>query len=220
MSDIFREVDDELRQDKMRKFWNKHGWLIVIGALSIVLSVAGVRGYQSWDRMQSGGAGADFVNAIDLLNGEDASEGRALLEKMSHGSYENYPVLAKIRNAAALNKLGAREDAIMAYDAVVGDQDIDPILRDVARIRAAFILVDTASPDEMRERIMDLAKAENPWRHSARELIALSYYRIGAYADADKEYDRLMSDLAVPVGPRGRAEMMRALIAPHLASPG
>ena len=94
------------------------------------------------------------------------------------------------------------------------------MLRDVARVRAALILVDTAPAQEIQDRLGDLADADGPWRHSAREVIALSLYRAGDHAGADAEYDRIMADAATPVGLRGRAEMMRALIAPHLAAAG
>ena len=217
MSDIFREVDEELRQDRLQAFWKKHGWLIVIAAAGIVLGVAGARFYQSWDRAQSGEAGAKYSEAIQLLREDDRSSGLAALDELSQDSYAEYPTLARLRSASAMVEAGDGKAAVDAFDAVAADEGVDPILRDLARIRAAFVLVDEATPDEIQRRLEPLTEIEGPWRHSARELIALSLYRAGNYAEADAEYDRVMSDPAVPVGPRGRAEMMRALIAPHLA---
>ena len=218
MSDIFREVDEELRQDRLQAFWRKHGWLIVIAAAGIVLGVAGARFYQSWDLARSGEAGAKYSEAIQQLREDDRSSGLATLKELSQDSYAHYPTLAQLRSASAMVEAGDEIAAVAAFDAVAADDGVDQILRDLARIRAAFILVDDAAPDEIKRRLEPLTETEGPWRHSARELIALSLYRAGDYAEADGEYDRVMSDPAVPVGPRGRAEMMRALIAPHLAT--
>ena len=218
MSDIFREVDEELRQDRLREFWSKHGWLIIIMAAGIVLGVAGARGYQAWDRARSGEAGAKYSEAIQLLRDDDRTSGIAALDELSEDSYAQYPTLAKMRKASALVDAGEGKAAVAIFDSVAADESVDQILRDLARIRAAFVLVDEATPDEIKQRLTSLTEVDAPWRHSARELIALSLYRAGDYAEADAEYDRLMSDPAVPVGPRGRTEMMRALIAPHLAA--
>ena len=218
MSDIFREVDEELRQDRLRAIWKQHGWLIIIAALGIVLGVAGTRFYQAWDSSCAGEAGARFSQAIEMLDADDRAAGRAILDEMSADSYASYPALAQIRAAAALAQSGDAEAAVAGFEAAAANDGIDPILRDLARIRAAFILIDSAPPEEIKRRLDPLTQAEGPWRHSARELIALSLYRAGKYAEADAEFDRVMSDPAAPVGPRGRAEMMRALIAPHLKS--
>ena len=220
MSDIFREVDEELRQDKLRALWKKHGLSIIIFAAAIVVGVAGMRGYQAWDRSQAGADGARFSRAIELLREGEREEGRAILAELAADSYANYPVMARMREAAAFAEAGERDAAVAAYDAVAGDGGVDQMLRDVARVRAALILVDSAAPDEIQDRLGDLAESEGSWHHSARELIALSLYRAGDHAAADAEYDRIMADPAAPVGLRGRAEMMRALIAPHLATAG
>ncbi len=217
MSDIFREVNEELRQDRLQAFWKKHGWLIVIAAAGIVLGVAGARFHQSWDRAQSAEAGAKFSEAIQLLRDDDRVSGLAVLDGLSQDSYAQYPILARLRKASALVDEGDSRAAVEAFDAVAADEDVDQLLRDLARIRAAFVLVDEAGPGEIKQRLSSLTEVGGPWRHSAGELIALSLYRAGEFAEADAEYDRVMSDPAVPVGPRGRAEMMRALIASHLA---
>ena len=218
MSDIFREVDEELRQDKLRAFWKQNGWLVIFAAVGIVLGVAGVRGWQAWERSQIGASGARYTEALELLEDDKREEGLAILDELAADSYASYPVLARLRQAGALAAAGENKAAVETYDAVAADDGADEMLRGVARIRAAMILVDSAGADEIKSRVGALADAEDgPWRHSARELIALALYRAGDYAAADAEYDRVMGDPGVPVSLRGRAETMRALIAPHLA---
>lgn len=217
MSDIFREVDEELRQEKLSALWKKYGWYVVIVAVGMVAGVAGVRGYQAWDASESATSGTEFSRAIEALNEQEGGDATSRLEALARDGHASYPVLARMRQAAALAESGARAEAVEIYDQVVADSSVDGMLRDVARVRAAFALVDTAATDEIQARIGGLADDDGPWRHTARELIALSHYRTGDFAAADAEYDKIMTDPATPAGVRGRAEMMRTLIAPNLA---
>ena len=47
MSDIFQEVDEEVRRDKALEFWKKHQNLIIAGAALIVLATGGYRFYEN-----------------------------------------------------------------------------------------------------------------------------------------------------------------------------
>ena len=124
-----------------------------------------------------------------------------------------------MRQAAAFAAEGRSSEAAEVYDTVAADSGVDDVLRDVARIRAALSLVDAATSEEIRGRVGGLADADGPWRHTAREVLALSYYREGKMADADAEYEKIMADPASPAGIRSRAELMRTLIVPQLTPP-
>ena len=60
MSDdsIFREVDEAIRQDRLKAAWNRYGWLFVAGVVMIVGGVAGYNGWVYWRGQQAGAAGA------------------------------------------------------------------------------------------------------------------------------------------------------------------
>jgi hypothetical protein len=47
MSDIFREVDEDVRRDKAAEFWKKYQNYIIAGAALIVLAAAGWRFYEN-----------------------------------------------------------------------------------------------------------------------------------------------------------------------------
>lgn len=218
MSDIFREVEEELRRDRLYSLWKRYGLHVIAGLVLVVAIAAGIRAYQAWDRAEAGDSGTRYSRALELLQEDDTEAGRAILAELAADGYAAYPVLARMREAAVLGRQGEADAAVEIYDRVAADEDADDMLRDLARLRATILLVDQADPGIVRSRLESLAESDSPWRHSARELIALSLYRAGDHAAADAEYDRIMSDPAVPVGLRGRAEMMRSLIAPNLTS--
>ena len=48
MADIFNEIDEELRQEKIHKLWDRYGVLVLVAAVVVVVAVAGWRGWDHW----------------------------------------------------------------------------------------------------------------------------------------------------------------------------
>ena len=68
----------------------------------------------------------------------------------------------------------------------------DAALRDLARLRAAMALADTATPADLEARLKDFDAAGNPWRHVAREMMAAALWRAKDYAGADKQVQAIL----------------------------
>jgi len=90
-------------------------------------------------------------------------------------------------------------------------------LRDVARVRAAYLLADTASANELTQRLGGLDAAGNPWRDVVNEMIALASYRAGDYADADRRMNEIMASPDLTPGARQRAQIFLQVLQPHIA---
>ncbi len=106
---------------------------------------------------------------------------------------------------------GHKNEAIALYDQVA-KSGADEMLRDYAKLQAAALRVDEADPAEMQARLGGLNTDKNPWRYSARELLALSAFRSGNTGESEKLYNQIIGDLAAPAEIRRRAESMLALI--------
>ncbi|MGH6875430.1 MAG: tetratricopeptide repeat protein, partial [Aestuariivirgaceae bacterium] len=92
----------------------------------------------------------------------------------------------------------------------------DPNLRNAARIRAAFLLIDTAPREEIVRRIGDLNTPDNVWRNEAREILALAAYRAKDFNETDRLMNDVLLDQETPQNQRQRAQIMISLLAPHL----
>ncbi len=129
MSDIFREVDEEVRRDKANELWKKHGAKFIAAA---VLFVAGVAGWQFWQAQQfkeRAAAGGAFELAIAEANG-DKPEAQASLTALSAGKSGTYPALARFRLASELARTAkddaGRANAVSAFDAMAADSPCRP----------------------------------------------------------------------------------------------
>jgi hypothetical protein len=210
VSDIFNEVDEELRREQLKKLWDRYGILVIALAVLFIAAVGGWRGYQWYEAKKAAEAGAAFDAAALLSEQGQHKEAESAFAKIAADGTASYRMLAKLREAASLAHQDAKA-AVAIYDAVAADRGLDQMQRDLAMMRAAFLLVDTATYDELRTRIESLTAESRPFRHSARNLLALAAWRAGNVAETRRWTDMVLADPQTPSSTRGQVEMLIAL---------
>jgi hypothetical protein len=218
LSDIFREVDEEVRRDELKGVWDKYG-LYILGLCGVViLGVGGFKGWQAYQSAQAERAGSNFSHALDLEQAGKNDEALKAFETLAAQGPKGYSTLAKFRLAGAQAKAGNVDLAIKSYDQLAADAQLDAIMRGLAQVRASALLLDQTKPAEVEKRLNALNKPDNPWRNSARELLALSAYQSGDMSKANQLYNEIITDPSAPGGIRQRAQLMISLMAPDLAA--
>lgn len=214
MSDdsFFREVNEELRQDQAKALWDRFGPAFLGLAVLIVLGTAVFVAWEYWTESQANKSGDDFAAALTLANSGKADEALAALDALEKDGYGAYPLLARIRAATVLQQKGDATGAVKAFDEVAADSSIPDALRDVARLRAALILVDTGAYEDVSKRVETLTADTNALRHSAREALGLSAWKAGKAKDALALFDQIADDQGAPRDLRQRARLMSELI--------
>ncbi|HEX5508184.1 MAG TPA: tetratricopeptide repeat protein [Pseudolabrys sp.] len=212
MADIFHEVDEEVRRERLQKLWERYSIHIIAVAVLIVLGVGGWRGYQWWEAKKAAEAGAAFEAAVTLSDQGKHTEAEAAFAKIAAQAPSGYRALARLRSAAELVQKDPKQ-AVKAYDDVAADASLGQTLQDLAAVRAGMLLVDTASLDEMRKRLEPLTASGRAFRHSARELLALSAWRNHDITAAKHYIEMISNDAETPAGTRTRIEVLSALIA-------
>lgn len=210
MSDIFHEVDEAVRREKLKQLWERHSNLIVAAALAVVLAVGGWRGYEWWDTKKSAESGAAFEAAVMLTESGKQAEAQAAFAKLAKEGSSGYRILAGFREAAALATADPA-GAVKAYDVLAADSSLGRPLQDLATVRAGLILVDTAPLPELSARLEPLTAPDRTFRHTARELLALGAWRTGDQAAAKRWFDLIATDAETPAGTRQRMEVLMTL---------
>jgi hypothetical protein len=215
MSDIFREVDEDLRRDQLDKLWKQYGPWLLTAAVLIVAATAAWVGWQRYQEQRETSRTAAFASALAQL--ADARSGKgdlnAALGKLSTtASSLGGPTgtLARFYEAGLLLEQGKRDDAVALYDQIAGSGEVAPTFRDLALLLSCQQQLDIADPAQLTQRLEPLAKPLNPWRHSARELIALLAVRAGDPAKARGLFEELARDPEAPSGLRARANQLAA----------
>lgn len=217
MSDdsLFREVDEEVRQEQYKKLWERYGNLLVGLALLVIVGVAGYEGWRYWQKKQSEAAGDSFFAAAGLVASGKSEDALKAFEAVTDTGFVQ---LAKLREAAMLAGEGKAEEAVKIYDAIAADAGLSQSLRDLSRIRAAAVLADKASFADIETRLKDLTAAGNPWRHVAREMMAAVQFRLKDYKGADTQVQAILADPETPPALRQRASTMAQLLAPMVTA--
>lgn len=205
---LLREVDEELRRERLEKLWKRYGNLFLALSLGMVAAVAGYKGWQYYQRQQAEAAGKAYISALDLVKEGKADGAEAALRELTQGQHPGAAGLAKLRLAALLAKRGKMQEAIGLYRQVAADEALELPFRNAARVRQAWLMVDTASRDDLAKLLGGLDVDGNPWRAAAWEILALAALRAGDVKAARAHLDKLIRDPETPPDARNRAVIL------------
>jgi hypothetical protein len=212
VADIFHEVDEEVRRDQLKRLWERYSIYIIALAVIIVVGIAGWRAYEWWEAKKAAAAGSAFEAALALSESGKHGEAEAAFAKIAVEAPAGYRALAKLKAAAELAQSKPAE-AVKVYDDLAADPSLGAPLQGLATLRAGMLLVDTAPLSEMRKRLDPIAEQGRTFRHSAREMLALSAWHNHDFVSARRYIDMITADAETPPGMRSRADVLSALIA-------
>ncbi len=210
MSDIFREVDEEVRREQLKKLWDRYGILIIAACVLLVVGVGGWRTYEWWEGKKAAEAGTAFQAAIALANEGKNKEAEEAFGKLAAGGPAVYRTLARFREAAEVARREPKA-AVAIYDKLAADSSTGRVLQDLAALRAGMILVDTAPYSEIVQRLEPLTAPDRTFRHSARNMLALAAWRAQDMTAMRRWADMIFADAETPSGTRGQIQMLLAL---------
>jgi hypothetical protein len=213
VSELFDEVDEDVRRDQLKKLWDQYSIYIIAAALLIIAAVGGWRGYQYLEGKKAAEAGAAFDKAVELSEQNKHTEAEAAFTELAAKAPSGYRMLARLRAAGEVANRDPQAAAKM-YDDIAADRSIGAPEQDLAKIRAAGLLLETASYPSMLQRLESATAPRATFRHTARELLALSAWRAGDTSAARQWLDLIANDGETPPSLRSRAEALQALLPP------
>ena len=220
MSDVFREVDEDLRTEQMNSLWRRFGPLVIGAAVLVVVGVAGFKSWTWYQIQQAEEAGLRFEQAVEASENGNEAEGIRQMELLARSSPGGYPALAALEIAGLKAQAGDMEGAVAAYDAISANSSNDQLIRNLATLQAAHYLLDTADVAAIRARLDGLATGDSIWKSSARETIGLALWNAGSFSEAGNLFREITIDVQTPRGVRQRALVMLSLIAPEEQAAG
>ena len=213
MSDIFREVEEDVRNARLKALWDGYGIFVIGTAIAIVVATAIGVYWQDTQREKREAAASQFLAGEKmLLDGKTADAAQHFAKMAEESPVDGYVLLARLKEAAAKQEAGDSQGALAAYDMLGADSALDPLLRAAALYKASLLVFDTASADELKLRLNPLAKDDAPMRYSARELLGHLALRENSLGEARSVFQGLADALDAPQGIRARAaEILQTL---------
>ena len=213
MSDdsFIREVEQELRSDRFNALWKRFAPVIIGSAVLVVALTAAWRGWQYYQAGQANASGDRFLQAVELAEAGNADAALTELRALEADGAGRYDLLARLRAAALLAETDPA-GAVASYRAVAEDGDTPEAIANIARLRAAYLLVDHGAPADVEALAATLANPNDPMRHSAREAMGLAALRAGDLPGAAARFEAILDDQSAPQGVTARAGEMLAFL--------
>jgi hypothetical protein len=211
---LLREIDEDISRERFAKLWKRYGTYVIA---AVVLLLAGVAGYKIWQEQTIAwrGEAAEQFTAAMALASKDRPAAEERLHAIAKDGPSGYGLLAALQRAALLAKSGDRQAARNAYQDLQRSAS-DRIYRDLAVLSEAMVVLEgEALPidaDAIRDKLQPLTQDGNPWRFSARELMAVLTWRSGQTGEARDQLNALAADPQAPVDIRDRAQQLLAQI--------
>jgi hypothetical protein len=207
---LLREIDEDIRREKYAKLWKRYGNLVIGAAVLLVVAVAGYQLWQQHVQDERDAAGARFTQALALARTDRAAAEQAMRD-IAEDAPDGYAMLATLQQAALLAQNGDRQGARSIYQELQKSADDRTYSQLAVLLDALTALEGEALPidaDAVRSKLEPLTVVGNPWRFTARELIAVLAWRSGQMAEARTQLSALAADPQTPVDIRGRAQQM------------
>lgn len=210
---LLREVQEEIRRERMEKIWQRYNGLIIGAAVLIVLAVGGYRYLETRRIASAEAAGANFAAAEQLVQDDKKEEAGKAFAKIAESGPAGYAALARFHIAGAAVEAGKTEEAIAAYESVAKNPSVDPLLKNFAEVQIAALQIGKADFTDVQNRLTPLASDDSGYKTTAQELLGLAAFKAGKLAEARQHLEPLLLDASASRGLQERVKIMLTEIA-------
>jgi hypothetical protein len=210
---LLREVDEELRRERMEKLWNKYGVYVLAAAGLFVAAVGGYQFINTRDRAAAEAGGAQFETALSLAKAGKADEATKAFEALAASDKAGYAALAELNIASALVKAGKPQDAFAAYEKLAARPGIDPLITSFAQLQAAALRIGEADFTEVKNRLTPLTASGSSWSAVATEMLGTAAIKAGKLDEARNALAPLLADPKLSRTAKERVKTAMAAIA-------
>ena len=208
---LFKEIDEELRQESYAKLWEKYGNYLIGAAVLVVLIVASYQGWEHYKENKSSEDSALYEKALNALGEEKKEEALSILTRLTEDGSKGYAMLSRLTHAGLVGRTGDKSAADGAYLLIADDPNVSIVFRNLAIILSTMHNIDKGVSIKTTERIKKLTSASSAWRHTAKELLALIEKRNGNSNKANQLFQELADDVTAPASIRARAAEMSVI---------
>ena len=211
MVDVFEEVEEELRSARLQTLITR-GWPYALAAVVLAaLVTVGVWGWRQYQLSQSAEASQTYTQAVDALGKGDLPAAEKALADVAGSGPGAYKALAMMQQANLRIRDNKTAEAVTLLDKAA-EATSEPVIADLARLKAAYLLLDTASVADMEKRLTPLTEAGRPYVTLAREALAMKRLAAGQTAEARQALSVLAISPDASQGLQARSQVATAIL--------
>ncbi|MDQ2803858.1 MAG: tetratricopeptide repeat protein [Pseudomonadota bacterium] len=214
MADIFDEVEEDYRAERVRRLLTRYAGVIIAAAILLVAVIAGWRIWEGQQVRQDAAAGTLYLAALNQSQAAGPAgapiraEAMGEMRKLAVSAPAGYRALARLNAAAMLARDGKLPQALGLWNELAADGSVDPLLRELATLLWTQHQIDTGDPQILESRLKPLAALDSVWHPIAQQQLALLAIRQNKTAAAKDTLRLLSHDATAPDGVRNSATLL------------
>ncbi|HEX5666875.1 MAG TPA: tetratricopeptide repeat protein [Hyphomicrobium sp.] len=210
---LSREIDEELRREKLEKLWEQYGTYVLGAAAALVIAVGGYQLYDQRKKSFAAENGARYDAAVTLLEQSKTDEAQKALSEVLASGHAGYASLAQLQLAGIHLKANRPQDALAVFEALATSSSADADIKTFALLQAAALRLGQADFTELQNRLKPVAEGSTAWRFQARELLGTAAFKAGKFDDARAQLTPLLADPETPRAALDRIQLILAAMA-------
>lgn len=207
MSDIFREVEDDLHHERLEKLWKKYGSAVITFAVGIVLGTALYVGIDSYMTARYEAQTEQLVVLAQAVSEGDMSK----LDEMVAYAQKiggDKGAMALLKAGEKFREKGDNDKALESYKQIADISGADDFYSDLGALMTVQMQLDTLTAEQIETQLTPLAAEGRPLRYTAKELLAYTLMNRGDYKAASATFKELANDSGAPLSLQQRASAL------------
>jgi len=210
MADIFDEVSEELKQDRLIQIWKKYSKYIISILFIIIISIFSYQFFIYWNKKKLEANSQQFFNAIEKLENKRYEESSKIFLKSSNEDNEGYRVLSLFGLAETNYKNGNINEMILNYKNIYEDTNVDLYYRDLSRLLS--VMKDNISTFEKQINILKpILNSPSKLQLLAAELEVMLHIRFENINEARVKLNKLLKRSDISLEQKSRLELVYKL---------
>lgn len=210
MADIFDELEEDLKEQKIFDLWRKWGNLIIGAALLVILGAAGVPIWKHYHNSVKVDEAARYENALVLSQKGQLEESQKIFEELSKNGKTGYAQLSSLRLAAYDQKSERIDNVLKTYQDLDLKNPSNLSFSGLSKVLAGYAGINSSQASVLAAQFTSLASEGNPWQGLSLELQGLYALQKGDRSKAAEEFNAILNASYVSRETSSRAILMMA----------
>ena len=210
MADIFDEVSEELKQDRLLQIWRKFSKFIISFLIIIIVSIFSYQLYSNWVEKKLEANSKQFFSALEELGNNKYEKSSEIFLKSSSENSEGYRVLSLFGLAETSYKQGNLKEMATYYKYIYEDDKIDIYYRNLSRLLT--VMKDEISSFEHQLNILKpILNSPSKLQSLAAELEVILYIRSNDINEASTKLKKLLERSDISFEQKTRLELIKKI---------
>ena len=210
MADIFDEVSEELKQDRLIQIWKKNSKYIISFFFIIVVSIISYQLFLNWNEKKLELSSQQFFDALEKLENKKYDESFNIFLKSSTEENKGYRVLSLFGLAETNYKKGEIKEMALNYKNIYEDTNIGLYHRNLSRI-LTVLKDNTSTFDKQINILKPILNSPSKLQLLAAELEIMLYIRSENVQDAYTKIKNLLKRPDVSLEQKSRLELLNKI---------